>query len=176
MSDLFVEESEIPYSRARIVLDAEIERSRGVRHLVPETSATTYLNQWIRHSWLREMDDALTKTDASEIALRFCKELDERNSGTTASHWRIVQEAVRDLAVAISPNVADRVALLASKKAEIQREIDTLQAGVVLELSEVEQRECIREIYQLASVLTGDFRRVENEIRVLDQDAAGTNH
>ena len=170
MSDLFVEESEIPYSRARIVLDAEIERSRELGIWSTETSATTYLNQWIRHGWLREMDDALTKTDASEIALRFCKGLDERNSGTTASHLRIVQEAVRDLAVAISPNVADRMALLTNKKAEIQREIDTLQAGVVLELSEVEQRERIREIYQLASVLTGDFRRVEDEIRVLDQE------
>jgi hypothetical protein len=83
---------------------------------------------------------------------------------------RIVQEAVRDLAVAISPDVDERVTLLESRKAEIQREIDALQAGVVPALSEVEQRERIREIYQLASVLTGDFRRVEDEIRGLDND------
>ncbi|WP_250657083.1 DUF3375 domain-containing protein [Alkalimarinus coralli] len=170
IADLFSEESEISYGRARIMLDAEIERSRELGIWSTETSAATYLNQWIRAGWLREMDDALTKTDASEIALRFCKGLDERNSGTTASHLRIVQEAVRDLAVAISPNVDERVTLLESKKAEIQREIDALQAGVVPELSEVEQRERIREIYQLASVLTGDFRRVEDEIRVLDKD------
>jgi len=170
IADLFSEESEIPYGRARIMLDAEIERSRELGIWPTETSAATYLNQWIRTGWLREMDDSLTKTDASEIALRFCKGLDERNSGTTASHLRIVQEAVRDLAVAISPNVDERVTLLESKKAEIQREIDALQAGVVPELSEVEQRERIREIYQLASVLTGDFRRVEDEIRVLDKE------
>ncbi|WP_250655178.1 DUF3375 domain-containing protein [Alkalimarinus coralli] len=170
IADLFSEESEIPYGRARIMLHAEIERSRELGIWSTETSAATYLNQWIRTGWLREMDDSLTKTDASEIALRFCKGLDERNSGTTASHLRIVQEAVRDLAVAISPNVDERVTLLESKKAEIQREIDALQAGVVPELSEVEQRERIREIYQLASVLTGDFRRVEDEIRVLDKE------
>lgn len=170
IADLFSEESEVPYGRARIMLDAEIERSRELGIWSTETSAATYLNQWIRTGWLREMDDSLTKTDASEIALRFCKGLDERNSGTTASHLRIVQEAVRDLAVAISPNVDERIALLESKKAEIQREIDALQAGVVPELSEVEQRERIREIYQLASVLTGDFRRVEDEIRVLDKE------
>jgi len=170
IADLFSEESEIPYGRARIILDAEIERSRELGIWATETSAATYLNQWIMNGWLREMDDLLTKTDASEIALRFCKGLDERNSGTTASHLRIVQEAVRDLAVAISPNTDERVTLLENKKAEIQREIDALQAGVVTELSEVEQKERIREIYQLASVLTGDFRRVEDEIRVLDKD------
>ena len=170
IADLFSEESEIPYGRARIMLDAEIERSRELGFWSTEVSAATYLNQWIRNGWLREMDDSLTKTDASEIALRFCKGLDERNSGTTASHLRIVQEAVRDLAVAISPNVDERVTLLESKKAEIQREIDALQAGVIPELNEVGQRERIREIYQLASVLTGDFRRVEDEIRVLDKD------
>ena len=123
IADLFSEESEVPYGRARILLDAEIERSRELGIWPTETSAATYLNQWIKNGWLREMDDSLTKTDASEIALRFCKGLDERNSGTTASHLRIVQEAVRDLAVAISPNVDERVTLLESKKAEIQREI-----------------------------------------------------
>ncbi len=170
IADLFAEESEIPYGRARIMLDTEIERSRELGIWPTETTAATYLNQWIRNGWLREMDDMLTKTDASEIALRFCKGLDERNSGTTASHLRIVQEAVRDLAVAISPNIAERVTLLENRKDEIQREIDSLQAGDIPELSEVEQRERIREIYQLSSILTGDFRRVEDEIRALDKD------
>lgn len=169
IADLFSEEGEVPYGRARIMLDAEIERSRELGIWSTETSAGSYLNQWIRVGWLREMDDLLTKTDASETALRFCRGLDERASGTTASHLRIVQEAVRDLAVAISPNVNERVLLLESKKSEIQREIDSLQAGLVTELSESEQRERIREIYQLASVLTGDFRRVEDEIRQLDK-------
>ena len=170
IAEIFAEDSEVPYGRARIMLDAEIERSRELGIWATETSAASYINQWISSGWLREMDDMLTKTDASEIALRFCKGLDERNSGTTASHLRIVQEAVRDLAVAISPDVNERVTLLENKKAEIQREIDDLQAGLVPALSELEQRERIREIYQLASVLTGDFRRLEDEIRSLDKD------
>lgn len=170
LSDLFSEESEIPFSRARVVLDAELERCRELGIWETETSAGSYLNQWIRSGWLREMDDMLTKTDDSEIASRFCLGLDERSTGTTASHLRIVQEAVRDFAVAISPNVDERVTLLEYKKAEIQREINSLNAGVVVELTQAEQRERIREIYQLASVLTGDFRRVEDEIRQLDQE------
>ncbi len=169
LADLFSEESEVEFSRARVLLDAELDRCRELGILEAETRAAAYLNQWIRSGWLREMDGKLTKTDAGEIAFRFCQGLDERNAGTTASHLRIVQDAVRDFAVAISPNSDERVTLLEHKKAEIQREIDNLTVGIVVELSETEQRERIREIYQLASVLTGDFRRVEDEIRQLDQ-------
>ncbi|MDD4913881.1 MAG: DUF3375 domain-containing protein [Methylococcales bacterium] len=170
IADLFSDESEVAFSRARIALDAELERCRELGVWETETGAGAYLNQWIRSGWLREMDDKLTKTDAGEIALRFCHGLDQRSTGTTASHLRIVQEAVRDLAVAILPNADERIALLEQKKAELQREIDALKAGVVTQLSEAQQRERIREIYQLASVLTGDFRRVEDEIRELDQN------
>ena len=169
IADLFSEESEVPFGQARVRLDAEIERSRELGIWQTETAANTYLNQWIASGWLREMDDTLTKTDASETALRFCRSLEERTAGTTASHLRIVQEAVRDLAVAISPNVDERVALLEHKKAELEREIAALRAGVVSELSEQQKRERIREVYQLASVLTGDFRRVEDDIRQLDK-------
>lgn len=170
LTDLFSEENEIPFSRARVALDAELMRCRELGIWETDTNAGTYLNEWIRSGWLREMDDMLTKTDASEVALRFCRGLDERSTGTTASHLRIVQEAVRDFAVAISPDVGERITLLETKKAESQREIDALKAGVVVELTASEQRERIREIYQLASVLTGDFRRVEDEIRQLDQE------
>lgn len=170
ISDLFAEESEVPFGRARIALAAELEwySEQGVWET--ETNAGAYLNQWIRAGWLRELDDQITKTDASEIALRFCKGLDQRSTGTSASHLRIVQEAVRDFAVAISPNANERITLLEDRKAEIEREISALNAGVVVELTEVQQRERMREIYHLASILTGDFRRVEDEIRELDQD------
>ena len=165
LSTLFAEESDIPYGRARIILETEIERSRELGIWSTATSAGSYLNQWIRSGWLREMDDHLTKTDASETALRFCRQLDDRASGMTASHLRIVQEAVRDFAAAISANSDDRLSLLENKKADIQQEIDAIHSGDMPVLSEMEQKERIKEIYQLASVLTGDFRHVEDEIR-----------
>jgi len=169
IADLFSDESEIPRGRARIMLD-EIVSSRESGNWSTETSATTYLNEWINRGWLREMDDLLTKTDASEMALRFCNGLDERYSGTTASRLRIVQEAVRDLDVATNPNIGEKVDLLESKKVEIQLEINALKKGVAPELNEVKQREWIREIYHLASALTGDFRWLEDKIRELNRD------
>jgi len=170
LAEIFVDESEVAYSQARTVLDAELVAARARGRWEADTSAGVYLNTWIRAGWLREMDDRLTRTDAAEVALRFCRSLDERTSGTTASHLRIVQDAVRDLAVSINPDPAERIDMLAGRKREIEREIADLEAGIVKELGAAEQRERIREIYQLASVLTGDFRRVEDEIRTLDKD------
>lgn len=170
IADLFAEENEVPFARARIALDAELVRGRELGYWQSESGAGIYLNQWIRAGWLREMDDMLSKTDASETALRFCRALDEPAAGTSASHLRIVQDAVREFAVAVNPDLDARIAQLEQRRQEIQRNIDEMQAGVSVELSEAEQRERIREIYQLASVLTGDFRRVEDDIRRLDKD------
>jgi len=170
IADLFAEENEVPFARVRVVLDAELERGRELGYWQSDSGAGTYLNHWIRAGWLREMDDMLSKTDASETALRFCRTLDEPAAGTSASHLRIVQDAVRDFAVAVNPDLGERVAQLEQRQQEIQRSIDDLRAGVSVELSETEQRERIREIYQLASVLTGDFRRVEDDIRRIDKD------
>lgn len=170
IADLFVEETEVPYGRARSLLDEFIKYSREQGLWQTENNAAYYLNSWIKAGWLREMDDLLSKTDVSETVLRFCRNLDERHSSTTASHLRIVQDAVRDFVVAISDSIDDRVNLLEQKKAQIQQQIDDLHAGVVTQLNETEQRERIREIYQLASILTGDFRRVEDEIRQLDKE------
>ena len=169
VADLFEEINEIPFGRAKVALDTELEVWRQQGLLDNEVNATTYLRQWIQAGWLRELDDQLSKTDACEIALRFCRQLEQRESHATASHLRIVQDAVRDLSVALSPDPKERIALLEARKAELERELDNLNAGIIHELSEAEQRERMIEVYQLAAVLTGDFRRVEDEIRRIDQ-------
>ncbi len=50
---------------------------------------------------------------------------------------------------------------LEKQKAALQQDIHNLNAGVVQPLSDVEQREAIREVYQLADVLIQDFRHLE---------------
>ncbi|WP_205827899.1 DUF3375 domain-containing protein [Microbulbifer sp. SH-1] len=169
VSDLFREASEVPFGQARAALAAELARSREANTWETDTPAGTYLRQWIQAGWLRELDDQLTRTDACEVALRFCRGLDQRETHATASHLRIVQDAVRDLAVALSPNADERIAILEARRLQLELEIDELRAGIVRQLPEQEQSERIREVYQLASVLTSDFRRVEDEIRQLDQ-------
>lgn len=169
VADLFEDLNEVAFGRAKVALDTELElwREQGLHD--SEVNASSYLRQWILSGWLRELDDMLSKTDACEVALRFCRQLEQRESNATASHLRIVQDTVRDLSVALSPDPNERIALLEAQKAEIQKQLDELDAGIVHELSEAEQRERIVEIYQLAAVLTGDFRRVEDDIRQIDQ-------
>lgn len=169
VADLFSEQTEIPFTRARAALEAELEISRETGTWETEVAAQVYLRQWIQAGWLREFDDLLCKTDACEVALRFAASLDQRESHATASHLRIVQDAARDLALALSADVNERVAGLESQKARLQQQIDDLNAGIVEELDERTATEQARELYQLAAVLTGDFRRVEDEIRELDQ-------
>jgi len=170
LSDLFTDRTQITYSSAKNALDTELLRAKDVGLWEGDVSAATYLNEWINAGLLRELDDELTKTDACDIAINFCKSLEQRNSQTTASHLKIVQDSVRDLLVAINPDPEIRLELLHRKLSTIQHEIDQINAGVINELSEIEQSERIREVYQLASVLTGDFRKVEDEIRLYDQE------
>ncbi len=169
LTTAFANTNEVPYDQARVTLTTELQRLQSLGTWESQTSASTYLNQWIHAGWLREMDDTLTKTDASEVALRFCQGLAQRTTGTTASRLRIVQQAVRDLAIAINPDTRARITLLEEKKTAIQHEIDALQRGDVQTLSANEQSERLTDIYQLAYALTYDFRRLEDDIRQLER-------
>lgn len=169
ITELFEENAEVSYGNAKNILEEFIKYSREMGIWLTDTNASQYLHHWITAGWLREMDGKLSKTDVSETVLRFCKGLDERLTHTTASHLRIVQDAVRDFVAKVSENPEERIQLLEQKKLEIEKEIADLRAGVITQLGEAEQRERIREIYQLASILTGDFRWVEDEIRQLDK-------
>lgn len=168
LADLFSEQLEVPVARARIALDTELARLREAGGNYQE-SASTYLRNWISAGWLRECDAALTLTDAAELALSFARGLEQRVEGTSASHLRIVQEAVRDLAVALSPDVDVRIDALSAQRDAIETQIQRLRGGDVDHLSTEEQCERLREIYHLASTLSGDFRRLEDEIRQMDR-------
>lgn len=169
LADLFAQTSEVAFSRAKVALDAELIRWKESGVDVQD-SAASYLRQWIASGWLREQDDVLLCTSACDVALRFAKGLDRREQSATASHLRVVQDAVRDLAIAMSPDADSRIDALEQQRQALGREIEELQAGVVVQLSNSEQYERLREVYQLASVLTGDFRRLEDEIRQMDHD------
>lgn len=170
LTDIFSEDNEIAYGMARLKMEEFIKESRAQNFWSTEKSGSSYLREWIQAGWLREADDFLVKTNASEIALRFINSLDDRASGTSATHLRIVQDAVRDLNISLTRRAEDKRQLLLSQQAEIQREIDKIDHYGIVALTEDEKRERIREIYQLASLLTNDFRKVEEEIRILDKE------
>ena len=166
----FETDSEISYAQAKTLLDNFLTEARLDGTWQTESNASSYLNDWINKGWLREMDNRITVTDSTDRVLRFCQSFDERMISTSASHLRIVQESVRDLAVMMSENTAERIAILEKQKAQLERQISDLNAGNVVYLNDYEKKERIREIYQLAFGLTGDFRLLEEEIRKMDKD------
>lgn len=175
LASIFAEQNEISYGQARLLLDGEIARNRELGFWEEgETPASTYLNEWIKQGWLRELDDQLMPTDAAQIALRFVRQLDERAAATTASRLRLVQDAVRDFVARFGGNPTARLAILQQKRAEIEQEIVQLQAGFTPEHSVQQEREMLRQIHDLAAGLTHDFRYIEDQIRQLDKKTRET--
>ena len=167
---IFQDTQEILFEDARSELEAQLDLMRESDEIDTQTTASSYLNEWIKNGFLRELDNYLTKTDSTEVALRFCSDLEDRNRGTSGSHFKVVQDAVQDLIVAISTNKSEKLNILKKKKSEIEKQISSIDSGQYLELSDAELKEQIHEIYHLASLLTGDFRRIEEDIRKIDHD------
>jgi len=166
IDSLFVDVQEVLFARAKAALEAELPTWNEAYGM--QDNANSHLRNWIHAGWIREHDDQLTRTDAFHQALRFVEGLESRDTTTSATHLRRVQDAVRDLAVALNPSAEDRLLVLRAQLAEMNEEVLRLEAGIVPELSNAEQRERVRGVYQMASGLTGDFRRVEDDIRILD--------
>ncbi|MDO4433211.1 MAG: DUF3375 domain-containing protein [Alysiella sp.] len=170
LASIFAEQNEIAYGQARLLLDGEIARNRESGFWEEgETPASTYLNEWIKQGWLRELDDQLMPTDAAQIALCFVRRLDERVATTTASRLRLVQDAVRDFVARFGGNPMARLAVLQQKRAEIEQEIAQLETGFTPQYSVQQEREMLRQIHDLAAGLTHDFRYIEDQIRQLDK-------
>ena len=167
IESLFADEQEVMFARAKAALEAELPTWQEAYGM--QDNANSHLRNWIHAGWMREHDDHLTRTDAFHQALRLVEGLESRDTTTSATHLRRVQDAVRDLAVALNPSAEERLLVLREQLAELNEEVLRLEAGIVPELSSAEQRERLRGVYQMASGLTGDFRRVEDDIRLLDQ-------
>lgn len=169
MDELFTEENEVSIPRARAALEANIELLTERELWESDTAASSYLRQWTDEGWFRDMDDYLSMTDASEQALRFARGLSQRAVNTSASHLRIVQDQVQDLATKLSATPEERLNRLEQQRLEIEVEMDNVRAGRGAQLTQDQQKESIRELYQQASILTGDFRRVEDDMRNMDR-------
>lgn len=170
MLDVFGEEREVDFEQAKLLLDGFIEYGRENGNWQTDKTTSQYLNEWTKEGWLREMDNRLTLTDASDMVLRFCRQFDERISATTASHLRKVQNEIKEFSIALSDDMASKIQELKKQQQAIEKQITDIEAGIYLPLSEYEQQERIKEIYRSSSQLTGDFRLMEERIRKLDKE------
>lgn len=127
------------------------------------------IRAWIKRALVIEREGRLYATDALEEALRFVAALGERIMTSTASRLSIVQREVESLEAELNPDPKSRAMHLRRKIAELEHDLEAAQRGQVSVLEPIEAIERIREVYNLATSLRADFRRVEDSWREADR-------
>lgn len=131
--------------------------------------ASRELREWIKRRLIIERDGRLFATDALEVALTFVDTLDNRFMTSTASRLSTVQREIENLETQLNPNPANRISTLRRRIAELERELQQAEAGNIEILDRHQAVEHIREVFNLASGLKADFRRVEDSWREADR-------
>lgn len=131
--------------------------------------ARTELKDWIKKGLVIERNNRLFATDALEVALGFVQALDGRIMTSSASRLSVVQREIENLEANLNPDPRSRVRHIQRKIDELKQELAEAEAGNIQVLTEAEAAEGIREVFNLATGLRADFRRVEDSWREADR-------
>lgn len=88
---------------------------------------------------------------------------------STASRLSVVQREIENLETSLNPSPVGRMASLRRRIQDLEHELAQAEVGHINVLDEAQAVEGIREIYNLASSLRADFRRVEDSWREADR-------
>lgn len=139
----------------------------------PETTAQQAgkeLREWLKRGLIIERGQKIYATDALNTAMSFADSLDDRIMTTTASRLSVVQREIESLEVGLNPSPESRIASLKRQISVLENELARAEAGEVEVLSKDAAVERIREVYNLATGLRADFRRVEDSWREADRN------
>lgn len=135
----------------------------------PADDARKELRSWIRKGLIVERDGRLMATDALQKALVFVEGLDAKIMTSTASRLATVQREIENLETRLNPDAQSRAEHIRRKIRDLEHELAEVEAGRFEVLEGAEASEGIREIYNLATSLRADFRRVEDSYREADR-------
>lgn len=156
-------------SLAGILVDHVSQEQYEINQENPPLQASRELREWIKRRLIVERDGRIFATDALEVAITFVETLDNRFMTSTASRLSLVQREIENLETRLNPNPANRISTLRRRIAELERELQEAEAGHIEVLEAHQAVEHIREIFNLASSLRADFRRVEDSWREADR-------
>ena len=164
LKNIFAKEREVPYEYARANLKEFLDEL--VNKLTPEErkqSAKDYLRDWMDRGWIRELDNKIFMTDAAQKAIEFCDRLENKVVSTSATHLEILQQEVQKLYVQISENKRLRIKELNAQIKKLQAEKKLISEGKESRLNDYQKQEKIKAVYDMASRLPSDFRKLEEE-------------
>lgn len=135
----------------------------------PAGDARRELRAWIRRGLIVEREGRIVATDALQKALTFVEGLDDRIMTSTASRLATVQREIENLETRLNPDAQSRAEHIRRKIKDLEHELTNVEAGRFTVLEGSEAAEGIREVYNLATSLKADFRRVEDSYRDADR-------
>jgi hypothetical protein len=127
------------------------------------------LRKWMKLGLIVERDGQILATDALQRTFQFLESLEDRAMTSTASRLATVQRAIESLEAQLTSNQDRREKSLVEKIRLLEAELEAVRAGDFEPLSGAKAEEGIREVYQLATSLRADFRRVEDSYREADR-------
>ena len=127
------------------------------------------MRDWIKRGLVVEREGRLYATDALEEALRFVDSLDNRIMTSTASRLSVVQREIENVEASLNPDPKTRTRHIRRQIADLEEQLKAIEGGHVRVLNEREGVEQIRDIFNLATSLRADFRRVEDSWREADR-------
>ena len=174
LKNLFANETEVPYGTARANLieflkQIEPELDKENFENIVTSKSSDLLREWINNGWLTELNNCITLTDSSQRALDFCNLLVNRTVNTSATHLQIFLNELQQLYVRIGIDKKAKTSELIKQKKELEEEIRLIREGRQIPLTEPQKKERIRTLYDLASRLPRDFRKLEEETREIDR-------
>lgn len=138
--------------------------------------ASVYLNRWADDGYLRSYyainsDTVLYElTPAVEKVLQFMRELESKEFIGSESRLKHIFELLKTIAYKTSKNTQKRIEQLEKEKSNIEKEIENLKSGIVLELGDVQIREYFLDIKDTARRLLGDFTDIKERFRKINHD------
>ena len=154
-------------------LEDLLELLRSYQPQLYPKSAKNYLDDWsdsgFLHKYFDNRDEPVFElTPDTEKVIGWLQELQQSQAqfiGTESRFLRIFS-LLQEIEARSTEDVAERLAQLERQKAEIQQEIDRIQAtGLVERFNETQIRERFFEANETARRLLADFREVEQNFR-----------
>ncbi|MDD1649675.1 MAG: DUF3375 domain-containing protein [Methylococcaceae bacterium] len=140
-------------------------------------SALDYLNDWTapERSWLRKFypsgsdEPHFDLTPATEKAISWLGNLAERQFVGTESRLLTLFELLKQMSEGTETDPETRIAELRKRRAELEAEIDRIEAGDIPLLDATGLKDRFQQFTHLARELLADFREVEHNFRGLDR-------
>jgi hypothetical protein len=139
-------------------------------------AASDYLNDWAANdkSWLRKFyqdsdEPYFDLTPATEKAIAWLNTLTERSFVGTESRLLTLFELLKQMSEGSESDPEARLTELYKRRAEIDEEIERVQAGDISILDDTALKDRFQQFTSIARELLTDFREVEHNFRSLDR-------